>query len=186
VLVLDHNPRLTQLPASFLPRLTALRHLSCCHCGLEGGLPSQLGELSQLQRLALDGNSGLTQLPDELGHCALLTELSAAGGRISLIPQTFSQLTNLQRLELDSNLVSRVPPAVLLGCCQLWLLGLTANPITVEQLRKTEGWQQLEARRQAKANKQLEGRVLVDSTRSFEEGADSVQWQRWAASKRRL
>ncbi len=36
-------------------------------------------------------------------------------------------------------------------------------------------------RRQARASKQLGGRVMADTDRAFSEGADVEQWQRWAA-----
>ena len=35
-------------------------------------------------------------------------------------------------------------------------------------------------RRQARASKQLGGRVMADTDRAFSEGADVEQWQRWA------
>lgn len=52
--------------------------------------------------------------------------------------------------------------------------------MTVEHLRSADGYQGYEARRQARATKQLEGRVLADVAKSFSEGADVEQWQRWA------
>jgi hypothetical protein len=79
--------------------------------------------------------------------------------------------------------IQGVPSALLTGCSSLWLLGLTSNPVTNEQLRELVGWSDLDARRRSKADKQLEGRIIIDnSTRSFEEGVDSVDWQRWAPS----
>lgn len=68
-----------------------------------------------------------------------------------------------------------------MGCSSLCTLNAHQNPITVEDLRAAEGYQAYETRRQARATKQLEGRVLADVDKSFSEGADVEQWQRWVS-----
>lgn len=77
--------------------------------------------------------------------------------------------------------LTALPAQLLVGCSSLCTLNAHHNPITVEHLRAAEGYQAYEARRQAWATKQLEGRVLADIDKSFSEGADVEQWQRWVS-----
>lgn len=44
-----------------------------------------------------------------------------------------------------------------------------------------DGYAGYETRRQGRATKQLEGRVMADIDKSFSEGADVEQWQRWVS-----
>lgn len=48
-------------------------------------------------------------------------------------------------------------PPPLLACARLWLLDVTANPITADQLRSTPGWEAFDERRKAKADKRVSG-----------------------------
>lgn len=77
--------------------------------------------------------------------------------------------------------LAALPPRLFVGCSSLATLSAHANPITVEALRSAEGFAGYDARRQARASKQLGGRVMADLDRAFSEGADVEQWQRWAA-----
>jgi hypothetical protein len=64
--------------------------------------------------------------------------------------------------------ISGVPPGLLQACRSLWLLGLSGNPITVVQLRQVPGFEALDGRRRARADKQVGGeggRCLGDGTR---------------------
>lgn len=54
---------------------------------------------------------------------------------------------------------------------------LRSNPITVETLRTAPGYEGYEARRRARTDKQLGGRVMSDMERAFCEGADVAQWE---------
>ena len=55
--------------------------------------------------------------------------------------------------------LGRVPSAILKGCTALARLSLHGNPITIEQLREADGFAEFNARRCAKADKQLEMQV---------------------------
>lgn len=57
------------------------------------------------------------------------------------------------------------------------------NTITVEVLRCMPGYLEYEARRQARATKQLDGRVMADIHQSFSEGADIQEWEHWKPLK---
>jgi hypothetical protein len=74
-----------------------------------------------------------------------------------------------------------LPPELFVGCTSLATLSAHSNPITVDHLRSMQGYASYETRRQGRATKQLEGRVMADIDKSFSEGADVEQWQRWAA-----
>ena len=56
---------------------------------------------------------------------------------------------------------------------------LRGNPITVEALRSAPGFAGYEARRRARTDKQLGGRVMGDMEAAFCEGADVEQWQHY-------
>jgi hypothetical protein len=75
-------------------------------------------------------------------------------------------------------MVTKVPPAVLTGCGALVTLSLHNNPVSVEQLRETDGFAAFHARRLAKNHKQIEMRTMLNRD-GFDEGADAADWQRW-------
>lgn len=52
-----------------------------------------------------------------------------------------------------------MPPAILTGCAALATLSLHGNPVTVEQLRETEGYAAFDERRRRKYDKQV-GRLV--------------------------
>lgn len=75
--------------------------------------------------------------------------------------------------------IKALPEGLFDGCASLAALLLRANPITVEALRAAPGFAAYEARRVARTNKQLGGRVMADIERAFCEGADVEQWQHY-------
>lgn len=86
------------------------------------------------------------------------------------VPASVGNLTNLKTLALDSNRLAALPPSVLQGCVQLQTLGLHNNPITVEQLQATEGFDAFEARRRGKYDKKIAGGIAI--TGGLDEGVD--------------
>lgn len=77
--------------------------------------------------------------------------------------------------------LAALPSRLFVGCCALTTLSAHDNPLTVEALRAAEGYQAYDERRRARASKQLDGRVMADTARAFSEGADVLQWERWAS-----
>lgn len=75
--------------------------------------------------------------------------------------------------------VKALPPGLLERCTALSALLLRGNPITVDTLRAAPGFAAYDARRCARADKQLGGRVMSDLERAFCEGADVAQWQHY-------
>ena len=54
-----------------------------------------------------------------------------------------------------SRRLREVPGEILKGCSSLARLSLHGNPLTIEQLRSSEGFQEFNARRCASADKQV-------------------------------
>jgi hypothetical protein len=77
--------------------------------------------------------------------------------------------------------ITRLPDQLFVGCVSLATLNAHNNPITVQHLRELAAFGDYEARRQARAGKQIGGRVMADLDKAFSEGADVEQWQRWVS-----
>jgi hypothetical protein len=72
-----------------------------------------------------------------------------------------------------------VPSAILTGCSSLATLKVHGNPkITAESLRETPGWADMDARRRAKHDKQLERGVMLGRG-GMEEGMDVDEVEHW-------
>lgn len=79
---------------------------------LKGEIASEIGNLSQLQKLAITDNYDLSgQIPFEVGNLSNLYYLSLNGNDLKgVIPHQLSQLKNLVYLDLaDNDLNSRIP-----------------------------------------------------------------------------
>ena len=97
---------------------------------LTGTLPSQLGELAELERLVLDGNSLTGRVPPELGNLGKLTMLNLRDNSLSgSIPAELGALSSLDTLDLFNNDLSGLIPAAL------------GNLASVQRL--TVGWNEL-------------------------------------------
>ncbi len=78
---------------------------------LSGTLPSELGSLSNLQRLILESNSLSGTLPSELGSLSNLQRLNLYNNSLSgTLPSELGSLSNLQYLWLYSNSLSGTIP----------------------------------------------------------------------------
>ena len=170
-LLLDHNA-LTQLPES-LGSLTLLKRLSVAHNALVE-LPSSVCRLGSLQLLDVSSNK-LQSLPSELGSCAALEELVLNQNSVAAFPASLASCQGLKVLAADVNRIScaGIPPP-LLRAPSLHTLSLHGNPCTLEELREVDGYAALDARRRAKADKVVDGRVL-GANKAFDEGADAAR-----------
>jgi len=74
-------------------------------------LPSEIWELTNLQRLDLSNNQ-LSQLPPEIWELTNLQELDFSNNQLSQLPSEIGQLTNLQVLFLNDNQLSQLPPEI--------------------------------------------------------------------------
>ena len=170
-LLLDHNA-LTRLPES-LGSLTLLKRLSVAHNMLIE-LPASMCKLSSLQLLDVSTNK-LKSLPSDLGSCGALEELVLNQNSITALPASLAKCNGLKVLSADCNGIpcTGIPPP-LLRVPSLHTFSLHGNPCTIEELREVDGYAELDARRRAKADKVVDGRVL-GATKAFDEGADAAR-----------
>ena len=98
---------------------------------MTGPIPSELGNLANLDRLFLLSNQLTGPIPPELGNLANLRRLSLAGNRLTgAIPPELSHLANLEWLILDLNQLTGPIPPELGNLANLKRLILTNNQLT--------------------------------------------------------
>ena len=80
--------------------------------GYRGGIPQELGDLSNLTRLNLTSNSFSGNIPPELGNLTKLTHLDLGGNELTGgVPADLAKLSSLTRLDLnDNDLGGSIPP----------------------------------------------------------------------------
>ena len=85
---------------------------------------------------------GLTTLPPEIGQLTALTTLYLDGNQLTTLPSEIGQLTALTYLGLDSNKLTTLPPVIgqLTALTSLWLQSnqLTTLPNGLRELRRLE------------------------------------------------
>jgi uncharacterized protein YjbI with pentapeptide repeats len=102
------------LPAELVHLRESLENLSLPRQHfLRGTLPTELGELTQLQSLDLQGCSLLTgTIPSELGNLAKLKSLDISECNLNgTIPTELFRLTSLEKLNLNTNLFTGTLPS---------------------------------------------------------------------------
>jgi len=98
---------------------------------LVGGLPPELGRLTNLQYLSLDNNHFSGSIPPELGQITNLEVLWLhANALTGSIPPELSQLRNLQELQLASNQLTGSIPPELGKLTRLERLSFRSNDLT--------------------------------------------------------
>ncbi|XP_024537594.1 LRR repeats and ubiquitin-like domain-containing protein At2g30105 isoform X1 [Selaginella moellendorffii] len=185
---------LTSLPCE-IQGLSSLRLLNVSRNKLTT-LPDEIGMLSRLERLNLSNNS-LREIPSSIGHCSALTnvcisfsaflflwitydrkQLNLSSNFLTLVPPSISELRKLKSLLVANNALKEFPASILKGCGELNSLDLHGNPITIEALREIDGWEEFDARRKAKYDKQMVFQVMGPSD-GFDEGADTQETRHW-------
>ena len=91
---------------------------------LSGGLPSELGQLVNLEWLDLDENHLTGAIPPELGNLANLVSLDLRENQLTgVIPPELGKLANLEQLDLLENQLTGAIPPELGQACQLGTAG---------------------------------------------------------------
>ncbi|WP_297092238.1 C39 family peptidase [uncultured Draconibacterium sp.] len=107
---------------------TNVTEISLDQNNLIGSLPASLGQISQLEWLALGGNLINGSLPTELGNLENLRFFFLWGNQLSgVIPSSFGQLSSLNILSLNGNQLSGDIPPELQNCSNLWEINLDWN-----------------------------------------------------------
>ncbi|KAJ7956449.1 LRR domain containing protein [Quillaja saponaria] len=167
VMNLDGN-RITSLPDE-LGQLVRLERLSISG-NLLTSLPETIGSLRNLLILNLSNNK-LKFLPESVGSCFSLEELQANDNDIEDLPPSVCNLIHLKSLCLDNNHVKQIPLNLLKECKALQSIALHGNPISMDQFQQMEGFQEFEARRRKKFDKQIDSNVMI-SSKGLDEGVD--------------
>jgi leucine-rich repeat protein SHOC2 len=105
--------------------------------GLTGAVPAEIGQLTSLAELWLDGNQ-LTSVPAEIGRLTSLTMLYLHNNQLTSVPAEIGQLTSLRVLSLYNNKLTSVPAEIgqLTSLRVFWLYNnkLTSVPAEIGQL----------------------------------------------------
>ncbi|XP_061358896.1 plant intracellular Ras-group-related LRR protein 7 isoform X1 [Gastrolobium bilobum] len=173
---LDGN-RITSLPDE-LGQLVRLERLSISG-NLLTSLPATIGSLRNsmihclvMQLLLLNvSNNKLQSLPESVGSCFSLEELQANDNLIEDLPSSVCNLSHLKSLCLDNNNVKQIPMNLLKDCKALQNISLHGNPISMDQFQQMDGFQEFEARRRKKFDKQIDSNVMI-SSKGLDEGVD--------------
>ncbi|VAH98853.1 unnamed protein product [Triticum turgidum subsp. durum] len=129
---LQINPLSGSIPAT-LGNIAALNMLILTDNNLEGnlGFLSDLSRCRDLQLLFIEGNSFTGPIPKHVGN--LSTQLTTfRAGRNKLtggLPATFSNLSNLEWLDISNNLLTEAIPESITTMKNLVLLNLSRNSI---------------------------------------------------------
>ncbi|XP_042059286.1 receptor kinase-like protein Xa21 [Salvia splendens] len=132
-----------------------LEKFSAFEAGLKGGIPAEIGNLTELIQLRLDGNQmsgniplslkhlsklqGLYlhnnnfkgSIPDDICDIRSLSDLGLSGNQLSgAIPKCLGNLTSLRQLFLDSNKLVSTIPSGLWGLKDLLALDLSLNSLS--------------------------------------------------------
>lgn len=167
VLTLDGN-RIQTLPDE-LGALTRLEQLSIAG-NLLVSLPSTIGHLHNLLILNVSNNK-LKSLPESIGGCTSLEEFQANENTIEDLPPSIGNLVHLKALYLNKNNLHQLPQNLLRDCKSLQNISLHDNPISMELFQQMDSFEEFEARRKKKFDKQIDSNVMMSST-ALDEGVD--------------
>ncbi|KAJ3320239.1 hypothetical protein HDU76_000350 [Blyttiomyces sp. JEL0837] len=128
---LSYNPGLNgSLPSSLGEKLNP-RYLQLSHTSISGVIPSSLGNMSRLTELYLDGMSLTGQIPETFANLKELISLSLQNNNLSgPIPSSLGNATNLVDLSLASNSLNATIPESFVNLQHLSFLGLGYNRLT--------------------------------------------------------
>ncbi|ONI00208.1 hypothetical protein PRUPE_6G075000 [Prunus persica] len=119
------------LPASISNLSTNLQMFWFHRNQIHGSIPTELGNLVNLESLLMWGNSLTGNIPTEIQKMSSLVELDISMNALSgSIPASFGNLTKLSSLFLQGNNLEGVIPSSLGNCKRLILLDLSNNKLS--------------------------------------------------------
>nr|CAB3501627.1 unnamed protein product [Digitaria exilis] len=98
-----------------------------------------------------------------MGSCCSSRRAESPASRVAQWRLTGIVSVRESRLKLPENLLK--------DCTALQNISLHGNPITMDQFQQMEGFNEFEARRRKKFDKQIDSRVMMGST-ALDEGID--------------
>ena len=114
---------------------------------MTGPIPPELGQLTNLDVLALGDDIGITFLDligNRLTETTYLTSLEPSDNQLTVLPAEIGQLTNLTYLDLGGNELTSIPPEIgqLTNLASLYLQNntLTVIPPNSPDLPNSNGW----------------------------------------------
>ena len=126
-----HDSDLNGAIPTELGMLSELKRLALSRNQLTGPVPAWLGDLAHLEELTLWGNRLSGPIPTSLGNLAKLEELYLSQNRLTgSIPASLGDLANLRELSLWRNELTGSLPAELGGLANLQRLVLSDNELT--------------------------------------------------------
>ncbi len=146
VLSLRGNNLLGPIPSE-LGNLSGLERLILAENQLTGSIPSSLGQLTSLTFLSLWANQLTDPIPSELGNLQNLTQLWINRNNLSgPIPPELGTLSGLERLSLAANqLTGSIPPELgdLANLTHLWINGNNLSGSIPPELGNLSGLERL-------------------------------------------
>ncbi|KAK4751185.1 hypothetical protein SAY87_004667 [Trapa incisa] len=128
--VLDNLNISADADLSVFSNLTMLVKLSLANNSITGQVPSNIGDIAQLQFLDLSNNLFFGQLPNGIGNLKSLKKLDLSGNNFSgPIPGSLTGLASVQSLDLSRNSLSASLPAALTKLSNLVYLDLSSNKL---------------------------------------------------------
>jgi gliding motility-associated-like protein/uncharacterized delta-60 repeat protein len=98
---------------------------------LTGSIPTEIGDLPELQTWQLENNLLTGSIPTSIGNLTNLINLDFSGNQLSgSIPATIGNMTSLQSLVLDQNQLTGAIPNSIYNITALRTLELGANQLT--------------------------------------------------------
>ncbi|KAL6503040.1 hypothetical protein OROHE_023942 [Orobanche hederae] len=156
-----------------LEKLSISRNQLCNLPETIGSLRNDWAILNPFDRLVIlnVSNNKITFLPESIGSCFSLEEIHADENSMEELPISVCRLGNLKSLRLDNNNVKEIPPSLLKDCKSLQNISLHGNPISMDDFKQMEGFEDFEARRKRKFDKQIDSNVMLNS-KGLDEGVD--------------
>jgi len=121
--------------------------------------------------LKTNTNTGCFSVPSAPSTSGTNPESKYAGNSIEDVPSSICNLVCLKSLSLNGNKIRQLPQNLLKDCTALQSISLHDNPITMDQFQQMNGFNEFEARRRKKFDKQIDSRVMMGST-ALDEGVD--------------
>ena len=129
-LYLHSNNLRGELPSE-IGNLTSLQRLNIGNNSLSGAIPSEIGDLTSLEVLWLTLNNLTGAIPSEIGNLTSLDRLWLSTNSLTgAIPSEIGNLTRLKELTLGSNSLSGAIPAEIGNLTSLMSLGLAFNSLS--------------------------------------------------------